>query len=111
GFVILVGGIDFSIPMVSAYSGIILTWFSLGKNGPLIWLIPLILIFGAMIGFINGIGAVILRIHPIVMTIGISAILEGAIMVLTDGTPRGYAPEAVTWFSTGKVGGVFISVI
>jgi len=110
-FVILVGGIDLSIPMTAAYGGIFITWFSEGLNGPLIWLIPVVLAFGCFVGLVNGFGVVSLKVHPIVMTMGVSAILEGAIMLLTLGLPRGYAPSIIIWFSTGKIGGIFVSIL
>jgi ribose transport system permease protein len=111
GFVILVGGIDLSIPMIAAYSGIFLNWFAKNQNGPLVWLIPVVLAFGCAIGAINGVGVVFLRVHPIVMTMGVSAILEGAIMLFTSGTSKGNAPAALGWFVTGEIGGVYVSVL
>jgi len=111
GFVILVGGIDLSIPMIAAYSGIFLNWFANNQNGPLIWLIPVVLAFGCAIGAINGVGVVLLRVHPIVMTMGVAAILEGAIMLFTSGTSKGNAPEAIGWFVAGEIGGVYVSVL
>ena len=110
-FVILEGGIDLSIPMIAAYSGVFLTWFSQSQNGPLCWLIPVILVFGCVIGAINGSGVVFFKVHPIIMTMGVSAILEGSIMLLTNGTPRGHAPTAVQWFVTGRIGGIYVSAI
>ena len=110
-FVILVGGIDLSIPMIAAYSGIFLNWFAKNQNGPLIWLIPVVLAFGCAIGAINGAGVVFLQVHPIVMTMGVAAILEGAIMLFTSGTSKGNAPEAIGWFVTGRIGGVYVSVL
>src|SRR5208337_4015936 len=111
GFVIMVGGIDLSIPMIAAYSGIFLNLFAMNQNGPLIWLIPVVLAFGCAIGAINGAGVVFLRVHPIVMTMGVAAILEGAIMLFTSGTSKGNAPQAIGWFVTGQIGGVYVSVL
>lgn len=109
-FVVLVGGVDLSIPMIAAYAGVFLTWFTEGNNGPLIWVLPVVVLTGCLIGALNGLGVVLLKVHPIVMTIGMSAILEGIIMLLTKGTPRGEAPDLILFFSTGKIGGIFISI-
>jgi ribose transport system permease protein len=110
-FAIMVGGIDLSIPMVAAYSGIFLNWFAVNQNGPLMYLVPFVLIFGCVIGTINGTGVVFLKVHPIVMTMGVSAILEGAIMLFTSGTSKHSAPPAIGWLVTGRIGGVYVSVI
>lgn len=114
-FVVLVGGIDLSIPMVATYAGIGLTWFTVGPAGPLnsalAWVVPGLLLFGCLIGIINGLGVVFFRVHPIVMTMGMSGILQGSIILLTNGHPNGHAPSAIVWFANGTIGGVFVSVI
>src|SRR5581483_9256341 len=43
-FVIIGGGVDLSIPYVLTASGIILTILTGGQNGPLLWVIPLLLL-------------------------------------------------------------------
>ena len=47
-FVILGGGIDLSIPWTLNGAAILMTIFANGKNGPLIWAIPLVLAMGAL---------------------------------------------------------------
>jgi ribose transport system permease protein len=111
GLVVLVGGIDLSIPVVAACSSVVTTWYSLGQNGPLWWIVPLLIAFGIIVGLINGFGSVVLGIHPVIMTLAMFGVLEGGNMLFTMGTPRGTAPPALIWFVTGKVGGVFVSVI
>ncbi|KKL82674.1 hypothetical protein LCGC14_1982420, partial [marine sediment metagenome] len=109
GFVILTGGIDLSIPWIAAYSGIITTWFS-QSNNDLLWVVPIVLSLGAFVGMLNGVGVVVLGINCIVMTMGMNAILEGAAMLMTGGTPEGDAPPALVWFASGKFGGIHVAV-
>ncbi|HWE62664.1 MAG TPA: hypothetical protein VHB98_13200, partial [Chloroflexota bacterium] len=59
-FVILGGGVDLSIPYVLNAAGMILTILTVGQNGPLIWVIPLVLALAALVGLINGIGIAVL---------------------------------------------------
>ena len=59
-FVILGGGIDLSIPWTLNGAAILMTMFANGKNGPLIWAIPLVLAMGAFVGLLNGLGIALL---------------------------------------------------
>ena len=60
-FVILGGGIDLSIPWTLNGAAILVTLFADGKNGPLVWAIPLVLAMGALVGVINGVGIAFAR--------------------------------------------------
>src|SRR6185437_9943254 len=55
-FVIIGGGIDLSLPWVLNSAAILMTLAANGQNGPLLWVIPLMLVAGAGVGLINGVG-------------------------------------------------------
>jgi ribose transport system permease protein len=40
------------------------------------------------------------------MTLAINGILDGATLVITDGTPQGMPPAAVSWMMTGRLAGL-----
>ena len=86
-FVILGGGIDLSIPWTLNGAAILVTLFADGKNGPLVWAIPLVLAMGALVGVINGVGIALLGVSPIIMTLGMNVILSGALLLYTNGSP------------------------
>jgi ribose transport system permease protein len=58
------------------------------------------------IGAVNGAISAGLRIHPLIVTLGIGTIVQGAVLVWTRGFPSGSAPDAVTKFVSigGSVG-------
>jgi ribose transport system permease protein len=110
-FVILGGGIDLSVPWVLNGAAILMTLFADGKNGPLVWAIPLLLAFGAFIGLVNGVGIAALGISPIIMTLGVNVILSGALLVYTNGSPTASAPPLVGTLATGRAGPIPINTL
>lgn len=105
-FVILSGGIDLSIPWVLNGAAVLLTVWANGSNGKTLWLFPVLLAGGAVVGVINGIGVVFLRIPPIIMTLGMSSMVEGALLLYTNGGSGGNAPSGVAYLATHRWGPV-----
>jgi len=50
------------------------------------------------IGLINGLGVTLLRLPPLVMTLGMMAVLQGSLVVLSNGIPSGNAAPALMAF-------------
>jgi len=111
-FVILTGGIDLSIPWTLNSAAILLTLLTGGKDDALIWAVPLILSMAALIGFINGAGITLLGISPVIMTLGMNAILQGALVGYTSGgRPGSTAPPAISFLAQGSIGGIPVDLI
>ena len=104
GTVILTGGLDLSVPWTIGISGILLAGIVNGSDAALTYALPAVLLIAAAIGFINGLGIVVLGISPIVMTLAMNGILQGAALVYSQGTPAGFSSPMLRWFMTGKVG-------
>ena len=68
-----------------------------------IWVVPLGLALGAALGTVNGLGIVLLGLPPIVMTLAMNGILQGAALLYSGGTPAGFASPAQRWFMTAHV--------
>jgi len=115
GFVILTGGIDLSVPWGMTTAGIILTTLSMGNNETLIWVLPLALLSGVLLGFINGIGVAYFSVTPLIMTLATNVIIRGLILVAVNGTPRGLTPTRITEMMSGNlflgISPIFIIVI
>jgi ribose transport system permease protein len=105
-FVILTGGVDLSIPWVLNGAAILLTTFANGSSAKIAWLIPVLLVGGGVVGLINGLGVTLLRIPPIIMTLGMSTIVEGALLLYTNGGSGGNAPAADVYLATHRWGPV-----
>ena len=105
-FVIISGGIDLSVPWNMTSAAILLTFLSKGEDTQLWWIIPLILVVCTCVGLLNGIGVAYLKIPPIIMTLGMNNILQGALLVILKGTPGGVAPPAIINLATGTTIGI-----
>lgn len=104
--VILVGGLDISVPGVMTFSAVLLTALSMGSNQKAVWVIPVVLLFGLAVGAVNGLGVVYGEVTPVVMTLAMNVILGGAVLVYTDGTPKGRSPEILETLTKESVAGI-----
>ena len=52
------------------------------------------------LGLVNGVGVTVLRIPPLVMTLGMAGVLQGLLVVLTRGQPSGNAAPGLVAFVT-----------
>ena len=89
--VIISGGeaIDLSAGAVVTLSAILVYSVVDGSNTMHIPGLLVALGVGAAIGFLNGIGVALLRVAPLVMTLGMAGVVEGLILVVTQGVLTG----------------------
>src|SRR5690606_27328053 len=72
-----------------------------GMNFVLVCAVVGVLALG--IGAVNGLISAGLGLHPLIVTLGIGTMVQGAVLVWTRGFPSGSAPAAVARF--GSIGG------
>ncbi len=101
GTVILTGGLDLSAPWTIGLSGILLAGLVKGSDAALLYALPIALLVGLAVGFVNGAGIVLLGVSPIVMTLAVNGILQGAALVYSNGTPDGFSSPLLRRFMTG----------
>jgi ribose transport system permease protein len=98
-FVILIGGIDLSVPWVLNAGAILMVTTSLGANARAVPALALTLGMGALVGAVNGAGIAVLGIPAVVMTLAMDGIMQGLTLGLSGGmtcTDCGaYAPPIV----------------
>jgi ribose transport system permease protein len=98
-FVILVGGIDLSVPWVLNGAAILLVTSSLGRDGRAAQAVLLTLGLGLLTGLLNGVGVAYLTVPAVVMTLGMNGIMEGLTLGLSKGLTcnacASYAPKSV----------------
>jgi ribose transport system permease protein len=103
--VVILGGIDLSIPFVIGFANVVAAQlYGQGWNFSLVCV--LVGILAVAIGALNGLIARGLNIHPLIVTLGIGMVVQGAVLLWTGGFPSGSAPEAVSTFVSigGSVG-------
>ena len=100
GTVILTGGLDLSVPWTIGLSGILLAGMVKGSDAALLYALPIALLVGLAVGFVNGAGIVLLGVSPIVMTLAVNGILQGIALVYSNGTPDGFSSPLLRRFMT-----------
>lgn len=100
---ILTGGIDLA---VGSLISLVICLAAGLLDGDATYLYPVILgmlLLGAGVGLLNGLGVVVLRIHPLIVTLGMGAILQGATLLYALG-PVGSVPDGFDNLAYGTIG-------
>lgn len=93
----LIGGIDLSIPFVVGFANVAVA--QLGSDGIAFgWAIVIVMGLSAMVGALNGGLSAILKVHPLIITLGTGTALLGAVLLWTKGYPTGSAPDYINEF-------------
>jgi len=102
----LTGGIDLSVAMAATLAAFITATQAPLHDPALAMLISLMP--ALLIGFANGIGIGVFRVHPLIMTLGTSLIGMGCILVYQRSViATGNAiPESLSWLGTGVTYGI-----
>src|SRR5689334_4897243 len=109
---IVAGGIDLSIPAVIGLSDIIVTQLYYQH-----WSLPLIFLaiaaLAILIGTINAVASVLLRVHSLITTFGMSLIVSGVALEWSNGATSGLVPGWLTSSVSviGKTGPIPIPAI
>lgn len=110
--VIMSGGIDLSVSSVITLAGVVSATLMNGSDEGLAVAAAVSIAIGVLIGAINGAGIAFLGIHPMVMTLGMTSIAQGAALIYTNGAPKGSAAPLLRFIATGRVfGGLPIVVL
>jgi ribose transport system permease protein len=109
-FVVLVGGIDLSVPWVLNAAAILLVTTSLGKDSRAWWALIVTLGMGLAIGMSNGLAVTLLGVPAVVITLAMNGVAQGLTLGLSKGLTcsscASYAPPVVRDAVTGKALGV-----
>lgn len=93
-------GIDLSVGGVISLSAIIAGNVMNGADSAIVPAVLACMAAGALIGLINGMGVTLLRIPPLVMTLGMLGVLQGLLVVVRNGIPSGFAAPGLSRFVT-----------
>jgi ribose transport system permease protein len=102
----LTGGIDLSVGIVATMSAFVMAT-QVTTHDPSVAIL-FALVPAALVGLANGIGVAFFRVHPLIMTLGMSLIVTGCLQVyqrtvLATGSA---IPEALAWLGTGRTYGI-----
>jgi ribose transport system permease protein len=71
----LTGGIDLSVGAVASMSGFVVATLVGGQGLPVALLVALVI--AALAGFLTGVGVGVFKVHPLIMTLGMSLVVLG----------------------------------
>ncbi|HKO28046.1 MAG TPA: ABC transporter permease [Solirubrobacteraceae bacterium] len=104
--VILIGGIDLSVPALISGANLISTWLA-GKGWSFGLVLALVLVLAAVVGLVNGFITHRFSAPPLIVTLGTGAVVTGLTLGLTKGGQvSGIPPGWLTRFSS-PIGTVF----
>lgn len=89
-------GIDLSVGAVVTLGAILTFRITNGENSMILPALGMVLLAGGAIGLLNGLGVTLLRIPPLVMTLGMTGVVEGTILIVTRGELEGDTPSLMS---------------
>jgi len=103
--VILTGGIDLSFDGHVALTSTLMSGLIDSKPERVLPVVAGILALGVAIGVVNGLLILLLRVHPLIITLGTGAALQGCAFLYSL-MPVGGVPDGFDFFAFGKIGGM-----
>ena len=98
-------GLDLSVPGMMAFGAVLVTGLPQNMGWPL-WAAVVAAIVGpGLVGVLNGVLVTRFGVMPLVVTLGMNAILLGTVFAFSDGTPAGAAP-GLSDFASGQSLGI-----
>jgi ribose transport system permease protein len=103
--VIITGGIDLSIGSMVSLASVLLSGITNGSTGMMWVAIAVVLGLGILIGLINASATIWLGVHPLIVTLGMGAILQGVTLLYTQ-APIGKMPISFGNLAYGRFLGI-----
>jgi len=96
----LTGGIDLSVGAIASMAAFLMATLTIGQ-GPVVALV-VALLAAAVAGLINGIGIGVFKVHPLIMTLGMSLVVLGLMSVyqLVMVQAGILIPDAIQWLGS-----------
>lgn len=100
---LLTGGIDLSVAGVVTMANIVSTGLMASSDSNMLTAVVGCIFLSAIVGLINGLMITILRIAPLIATLGMNSILFGGALVYTHGAPHGGISPGFAVFGQGHL--------
>jgi len=105
------GAIDLSIPGVITLAAYLATGMSLGSNARLLYVVPVALAMGAGIGALNAMAVLLLRIPPIIATLGMGYVVTTLILVYNPHYRSTYVASLLTQVARDRLLGTIPAIL
>jgi ribose transport system permease protein len=105
-FVVIAGGIDLSVAAIVTVSAVALPLLSLPADPTGLSAILAVLAMTTATGVANGLGVVLLRVHPMIMTLAMATFLQGLLIIIAGGSAVSLGNPLVTWLGNARPAGI-----
>jgi len=105
------GAIDLSIPGVITLAAYLATGMSLGSNARLLYVVPVALAMGAGIGALNAMAVLLLRIPPIIATLGMGYVVTTLILIYNPHYRSTYVASLLTQVARDRLLGTIPAIL
>ena len=102
--VLLVAGIDLSVAAVMSASLVVIASLSRVGGLSLMWIVLAALALGVLVGLVNGLLVAYKGVAPFITTLGMAAVVGGAQLAYTKGSPAGTVPDSLRPLGLDGVG-------
>lgn len=102
---ILTGGIDLSVGSLISVAATLTSGLADNPYGGWSTAISAVLVLSCAVGLANGFLVLWLRVHPLIVTLGMGAVLQGAILYYSTG-PAGNVPDGFDSLAYGRYAGI-----
>ena len=110
-FVMIGGGIDLSIGSQIILTNVVLSIMMVDWQIPLGIAIPLTLMLGTILGIINGVLSIQLKIHPLIITLGTASIYKGVGYIIAPSRNIMGFPDTFRFFGQGYIGPIPVPIL
>ncbi len=107
---VLTGGIDLSVGSLISLASVLLSGITNGDPAMVAPAILIVLALGIFVGLVNAAAVIWLRVHPLIVTLGTGAALQGLTLLYTMG-PAGKMPLGFDWLAFGRVLGLPVGAV
>lgn len=109
-FPILTGGIDLSVGSIISLTTCLTTGLVMGKGLLLFPVAFMVILMETTIGLINGLIITRTRVHPLIVTLGMMAVIQGTALIYTK-VPFGSVPSWFEFLAWGNIIHVHFPII
>jgi ribose transport system permease protein len=110
-FIMISGGMDLSVgyqmSLVGVITALAIMWWEL----PVPVAVLIGLAAGIVLGLVNGVAAVYLKVHPLIITLGTMTIFQGISYIISNSNPIFGLPDSFKYLGQGYIFGIPVSVI
>jgi ribose transport system permease protein len=102
---VLAGGIDLSVGSLISLASCLTSGLINGNPDRVVPVVIAVLLLGTLVGLVNAGLVVNLRVHPLIVTLGMGAILQGVTLLYALG-PVGRVPRGFSFLAYGRIAGL-----